>query len=85
MNIKWILRFKNKYTATTFAVAFVGFIYLVLSLFGITPPVSEDQVTTVVMALIDLLGMIGIVVDPTTEGFGDSDLAMTYSEPKPKA
>jgi phi LC3 family holin len=29
-----------------------------------------------------VLTILGVANDPTTEGFGDSELAMTYSEPK---
>ena len=85
MKINWILRLKNKVTATTLGVSVVAFIYLILSLFGITPSVSESQVTTTVIAFIDLLAILGIVIDPTTEGMDDSDLALSYSEPKSRA
>jgi phi LC3 family holin len=84
MKINWILRLKNRVTATTLAVSVIGLIYLVLSMFGITPSVSESQVTTAVIAFIDILAMIGIVVDPTTEGFEDGELGLSYSSPKPK-
>ena len=31
-----------------------------------------------------ILALLGIVVDPTTEGVSDSNQAMTYEEPKKK-
>ena len=31
-----------------------------------------------------LLALLGIVVDPTTEGIGDSERALGYDEPYPK-
>ena len=33
-------------------------------------------------ALFAVLVILGVVVDPTTEGLGDSAQAMTYTEPK---
>ena len=34
--------------------------------------------------IVAVMGFLGVVTDPTTAGIGDSDLAMTYSAPKPK-
>jgi phi LC3 family holin len=36
----------------------------------------------VVEAVFSVLAILGIVVDPTTEGVKDSRLAMTYEQPK---
>ena len=37
---------------------------------------------SVVEALFMVLSILGIVVDPTTDGVGDSKQALTYTEPK---
>ena len=34
------------------------------------------------MLLVNLLVALGVVVDPTTQGVGDSERAMGYTEPK---
>ena len=70
--INWKVRFKNKLWLTTFIFTIIAFIYQVLGMFDIVPPVSENAITQV----------IGVVVDPTTSGVSDSELAMTYTEPK---
>lgn len=80
--INWKLRFKNKTTLTAIVVAAIAFIYQVLALFGIVPSVAESQVVEVVSMLINLLCLLGIVVDPTTSGVTDSEQALTYEEPK---
>lgn len=82
MNIKWILRFKNKPVLVALVAAVVAFIYQILGLFGVTPGISEDQITEIVGLLINILVMLGIVVDPTTKGISDTSLAMTYDEPR---
>ena len=51
-------------------------------MFGIVPPVSENAITQVIGYIINILVVIGVVVDPTTSGVSDSELAMTYTEPK---
>lgn len=80
--INWKVRFKNKLWLTTFIFTIIAFIYQVLGMFGIVPPVSENAITQVIGYIINILVAIGVVVDPTTSGVSDSELAMTYTEPK---
>ena len=84
MNINWKLRFQNKVTLTAIVLAVIALVYQVLGIFGIVPAVSQDTIVQLAGAVINLLVLLGIVVDPTTEGFGDSDRAMTYEEPYKK-
>lgn len=80
--INWKVRFKNKLWLTTFIFTIVAFIYQVLGMFDIVPPVSENALTQAIGYVINILVAIGVVVDPTTSGISDSELAMTYTEPK---
>lgn len=80
--INWILRLKNKATLTTLLVAIIAFVYQVLGLFEIVPSISQDSITSTVLMIVNLLTMLGIVVDPTTSGITDSKQALTYSSPK---
>lgn len=82
MNINWKLRFQNKTTLIAIVVQAITLAYSVLGIFGIVPGISEDQVTNLFYILVELLCLLGIVVDPTTQGVGDSSQAMTYLEPK---
>lgn len=82
MKIKWMLRFKNKAVLTALIAAVVAFVYQVLALVGITPKIAEDSIIEVAGLLVNVLVMLGIVVDPTTSGINDSDTAMTYEEPR---
>ena len=41
-----------------------------------------EKLVAVIEAVFMVFGILGIVVDPTTEGIQDSKLAMTYQEPK---
>lgn len=82
MNINWKLRFQNKASLIAIVVQVIALTYTVLGICGIVPGISEDQVTNVVYMLVELLCLLGIVVDPTTQGVGDSAQALTYKEPK---
>lgn len=82
MNINWRLRLKNRATLTTLLLAAVAFAYQVLGCFGIVPAVSQDMTVNAVTLLVNVLLALGIVVDPTTAGVGDSDDALGYDEPR---
>lgn len=75
--INWKLRFQNKVTLTTLVLCIISFIYTVIGMFGIVTPISEDLATNLCLEVIDILVAVGIVVDPTTYGIGDSALALS--------
>ena len=80
--MNWKLRLKNKTTLMTLIVAAIGFVYYILDAFGVIPAIEQDTVIKIATALVTVLCMLGIVVDPTTAGVTDSAQAMTYEEPK---
>jgi len=83
MNINWQVRFKSK----TFWVAIVPAILLLIqavaAVFGYT--LDFTQLNTKLLAVVEaafvVLAILGIVVDPTTNGVSDSIRALGYSEP----
>ncbi|MGG5254331.1 phage holin [Neobacillus sp. SM06] len=87
--VNWKVRFKN----WSWVVAFISQIMLVaqiiltgLNTLGITDfqitQAIKDYVLTFANAVFVLLSMLGLVQDPTTKGYADSDHAMKYEEPK---
>ena len=74
--INWPLRFQNKYTLVSLVTITITFVYQVFGILGIVPAISEDQVTNIAVMIIDVLAIVGIVVDPTTDGLGDSIRAL---------
>ena len=82
MNINWKLRFQNKTTLTAIILALVALVYQVLGLCGVVPKISQGELTTVIGMVINLLCLLGIVVDPTTDGVSDSARALTYDAPR---
>lgn len=78
IKINWSVRFKNKtFLASLFALV-ISFVYEVLSLFEFVPAVSESEVLQIVYIIINVLGVLGVIVDPTTKGISDSERALTY-------
>lgn len=84
MSINWKVRVKNKVWWLTFVPAVLLLVQVVLAAFGINwdSGVMSRQLAAIVNAAFAVLALLGIVADPTTAGVGDSEQAMTYTEPK---
>jgi phi LC3 family holin len=87
--INWKVRLKNR----NWVIAFLSQIMIVAQLvlaglnsFGIIDfqltDAIQNNVLTIVNAIFILMSMLGIVQDPTTKGYGDSQRALTYKDPK---
>ena len=79
--INWKVRFKNKVWLGSFLSLIVGFIYSLLALFDVFPQITQNLVMQLLNQVLTFLGLIGVIVDPTTAGLGDSDRAMSYESP----
>ena len=81
MKMNWKVRFRNKTWLTLFVSLIIGFVFNILKLFDVVPVVTENTVATIAAQVLEFLGLIGVLVDPTTVGVGDSNRAMSYIEP----
>ncbi len=79
--INWRVRFKNKTWLFMFLSLIIGFVYGILRLFDVYPPITENQIVNAVNQVLTFLGLVGVLVDPTTAGLGDSEWAMGYDVP----
>lgn len=84
MKINLLVRFKNKAFWLSLIPALLLVVQTIASLFGYNWDfvVLNQQITAIINAVFAVLSILGIVVDPTTAGFGDSQRALTYTEPK---
>lgn len=84
MKINWTVRIKNKNFWLAAIPALLLLIQSVAGVFNFGLDLGElgNKLITVVNALFAFLAVIGVVNDPTVAGLNDSDLAMTYTEPK---
>lgn len=73
MKINLKVRMKNKAFVITMLTTVIAFIYQILAMFEIVSPISKEQVTQVIMLLVNILVGLGILVDPTTKGVSDSE------------
>lgn len=79
--INWKLRIRNKATLITLIGAIVALVYQVLGVIGKVPAVSQTEVINWVGIVLNVLVGLGIVIDPTTSGIGDSPRALDYEVP----
>ncbi len=82
--INWKVRLRSKW----FWVAIIPMILLLIqqvaAIAGVTLNFEDlqAQILAIVETVFMILGICGIIVDPTTEGFKDSAQAMTYERPR---
>ena len=83
MKINWGVRFANEKFWLAFIPGALLVVSLILDQFGVTIDLGEigNKLVTIIKAVFSLLGIIGIVNDPTTDGLNDSQRALGYKEP----
>ena len=81
--MNWKVRIRNKWFWITLIPAVLLLVQQVLAIFGVTIDLHdvEAQVLAVVETVFLILGILGIAVDMTTDGIGDSKRAMGYERP----
>ena len=84
MKINWTVRIKSKNFWLAIIPAVLLLIQVVAAVFGFALDLGDlgNKLLAVVNAAFAVLAILGIVVDPTTKGVGDSTQALTYTEPK---
>lgn len=81
--INWKVRIKNKsfWLALIPAVLLLVQAVAALSGFELDLDFLSERLLAVVNAVFVVLTILGVVVDPTTQGVGDSERALGYDEP----
>lgn len=72
-NLNLKVRLRNKTFVISMLSVVVAFVYQVLGLLGIVASISQDKVINILIFIINILAGFGVLVDPTTDGFKDSD------------
>lgn len=81
--INWKVRLRNKAFWLAFIPAALLLVQTVAALFGFSLNLGDmgEKLLAVVNAVFALLSILGVVVDPTTQGVGDSQRALGYVVP----
>ena len=79
--INWKLRCQNKATLWAIGSLVVQLVYRILDAAGVIPAFTADFVLEIFADVLTLLVLLGVIVDPTTDGVQDSARAMGYEQP----
>jgi len=81
--INWKVRIKNKNFWIAIIPGVLVLIQTIAAVFGYTLNFEElsGKLLAVVDAVFIVLAILGIITDPTTDGIGDSERALTYDAP----
>lgn len=82
--INWQVRIKSRQFWLSLIPAVLLLVQVIAAVFGFELDLGDigNRLLDVVNALFAVLAILGIVVDPTTAGVGDSAQALTYDKPK---
>lgn len=82
-NINWKVRLQHKWFWITIVPAILLLIQQICGIFGVTIDIAilQSQLLAVIDTVFVVLSALGIVVDMTTAGIGDSERAMGYEKP----
>lgn len=83
MNINWKVRLKSKAWWLAMVPAVLVLIQVIAAPFGYNWNFAglQTQLVAIINAAFVVLALVGITVDPTTKGLGDSQRALGYDEP----
>lgn len=82
MKINWKLRLQNKATLIAILFMVISISYTLMGMFGIVPSITAEQWKDFVGLIVQLLVLLGVVVDPSTAGLDDSKQTMDYKKPR---
>ena len=82
MKINWKVRLKHKpFLVALFSLVLI-LVQQIASIFGIDTTIYNEQITRLFNTILSILVLLGVVIDPTTQGVTDSEKALHYKEPK---
>lgn len=82
MKINWKVRLRNPAWVTSLLALIVSTVYQLLAMFEIAPALTEDALMQAIAAAVQLLTLMGVLIDPTTKGLSDSARALEYERPE---
>ncbi|EON72263.1 phage holin [Lysinibacillus sphaericus] len=82
MKINWKVRLQHKQFWVSLIALLIVLANQIAGIFHVDITIYNDQVTAISETVLSILGLLGIVIDPTTKGTSDSDQALKYHKPK---
>lgn len=82
MKINWKVRLQHKQFWVSLIALLIVLANQVAGVFNYDITIYNEQVTAISETVLSILGLVGIIIDPTTQGASDSTQALKYKKPK---
>jgi len=82
MKINWKVRLQHKQFWVSLIALLIVLANQIAGIFHVDITFYNDQVTAISETILSILGLLGIIIDPTTIGVSDSTQALNYDKPK---
>jgi len=82
MKINWKVRLLHKQFWVSLIALLLVLANQIAGIFNVDITIYNSQITAISETLLSILGLLGVIIDPTTKGASDSFQAMYYDKPK---
>ncbi|MEK3727153.1 phage holin [Lysinibacillus sp. FSL W8-0953] len=82
MKINWKVRLQHKQFWVSLIALLLVFANQTAGIFNVDITIYNTQITAISETVLSILGLLGIIIDPTTAGASDSSRALNYDVPR---
>lgn len=82
MKVNWKVRLQHKQFWVSLIALLLVLANQIAGIFYVDITIYNDQITGISETVLSILGLLGIIIDPTTKGTSDSERALNYDKPK---
>ncbi|RDV25340.1 phage holin [Lysinibacillus capsici] len=82
MKINWKVRLQHKQFWVSLIALLLVLANQIAGIFNVDITIYNAQITAISETVLSILGLLGIIIDPTTKGASDSKQALKYDKPK---
>lgn len=80
MKINWKVRLQHKQFWVSLIALLLVLANQIAGIFNVDITIYNAQITAISETVLSILGLLGIIIDPTTKGASDSEQALKYDE-----
>lgn len=82
MKINWKVRLQHKQFWMSLIALLLVLANQIAGIFNVDITIYNEQITAISETVLSILGLLGIIIDPTTAGTSDSEQALKYDKLK---
>ncbi|MGR7908427.1 phage holin [Lysinibacillus capsici] len=82
MKINWKVRLQHKQFWVSLIALLLVLANQIAGIFNVDITIYNAQITAISETVLSILGLLGIIIDPTTKGASDSEQALKYDAPR---